>query len=452
MKTLIAEAPVTGKSNPGNVCSKILMKASQEAREADLRRLRAVLGEVVLLPLSKDKGCHVPHWPKITVKSSARLKDRLLKSLMVGVLLGRASGDLITIDCDNDEFMESLVSANPWLRGTFFSKGKRAGNFWLRMEGDYPDREVNLQVGGEQVGEWRANGCQTAVIGEHPSGCPYRNNANEPMVVPFSRIIWPDMLESPPSIKFSSVDRRHAYPKGGIKGRVSSTLYTLHNTPKVDGGGSESTANSKGISLPGDKTTKPAAHDHLTDRKVTADPGDSVTRLYEIFVAGHLRPPGPSQRNKRLTKLMPFLHKNTSQELGMKIAAHDYHVHSSIFNDPQEAHMKEASCLWEGAESAYARQLCLRGREIYNSCNGWEKDGFRACRSLALFTEIQSCKKPIFFLSADHLGERIGCYSMQGWRFLRWLEKENAIKTEKRGVRREKGVKGRATYYRWLLQ
>ena len=420
MKTLIAEAPVTGKSNPGNVCSKILMKASQEAREADLRRVRGVLGEVVLLPLGKKKGCYLKDWTKLTVKSSSRHNSHLLKSLMVGVLLGRASGDLITIDCDNDEFMDSLVSANPWLRGTFFSKAKRAGNFWLRMEGDYPDREVNLKVGGEQVGEWRANGCQTAVIGEHPSGCAYINNANEPMVVPFSRIIWPDMLECPPSIKDSSVKVTQPSPNGDTGWEVSSTPYpiTSYNLPI---------------------TPYPL---HNTSKLNEDDRYNSITKLHEIFVAEKFPTPRPSRRNARLTEIMPYLHKNASQDVGMQIVAHDYNLYSSIFNDPQQSHMREAMCLWEGAEAEYPGELCQDGREIYDLCKGRQKDAFRVCRSLALFTESQSCKKPKFFLSADHFSKRVGCRSMQGWRFLRSLEKENAIKTEKPGVRREQGVRG----------
>ena len=447
MKGSTNNDPVTGNNDPGD-------DPSQEGREADLRRLRGVLGEVVLLPLGKKKGCYLKDWTKLTVKSSSRYNSYLMKSTMVGVLLGRASGDLITIDCDNDEFMDALVSANPWLRETFFSKAERAGNFWLRMEGDYPDREVKLKAGGEHVGEWRANGCQTAVIGKHPSGCPYSNNANEPMLVPFSRIVWPDMHESPPIIKEPSVKDTQPSPNGDKKEEVSSTpypitsyilpitSYPLHNTSKLEEEDSESVANSKEIELSGDKSNANGKGDGC----------DSITKLHEIFVAEKFPTPRPSRRNARLTEIMPYLHKNVSQDVGMQIVAHDYNLYSSIFNDSRQSHMREAMRLWEGAEAEYPDELCQDGREIYDLLKGRRRDVFRACRSLALFTESQSCKKPKFFLSADHLAERVGCRSIQGWRFLKTLKKENAIKTEKPGVRREKGVKGRATYYRWLLK
>ncbi len=116
----------------------------------------------------------------------------------IGVSLGRASGDLISIDIDSDELLGEFLKLNPAFEGeTLISKsGSRGGNVWLRIEGEYP-RSCVLRIDGKDVGEWRANGFQTVIYGQHSSGSQYSNNGKGPIRREFSTVKWPERMTVP---------------------------------------------------------------------------------------------------------------------------------------------------------------------------------------------------------------------------------------------------------------
>jgi hypothetical protein len=57
-----------------------------------------------------------------------------------------------------------------------------------------------------------------------------------------------------------------------------------------------------------------------------------------------------------------------------------------------------------------------------------------------------------FFLSFNHLADRLGIFPMQAQRIMRQLESYGLIKQVKKGTRRAAGVRGEAGTYQWLLQ
>ena len=106
-----------------------------------VKMLSRLLGpDVVLLPVwAKSKKPKDSNWTKLTSKDmqSPRHLHQLHYS-NIGVLLGKASGGLCTIDIDSDELVGEFLKANPLLKQTLQSKGQRGQNFWVKAKGDYP--------------------------------------------------------------------------------------------------------------------------------------------------------------------------------------------------------------------------------------------------------------------------------------------------------------------------
>lgn len=171
---------------------------------AHVSELIQLLGEPVLLlnwPLGK-KGAQ-QKWKHL--KAEIAMKDaaylRKLETGNIGVALGDRSGGLISIDWDEDEILEEFLRINPSINQTLVSKGKRGGNVWYRMIGEYPNRIVNLCRYGLPVGEWRSNSGQTIIHGRHPDGHQYQLVQKLPAkLISFNQIVWPVGVTPPVSI------------------------------------------------------------------------------------------------------------------------------------------------------------------------------------------------------------------------------------------------------------
>src|SRR5207244_4162860 len=83
------------------------------------------------------------------------------------VLLGKASGRLVTVDIDDKEAVEPFLALNPMLRDSLRTRRVRGCNVWLRVpDGKYPP-SCKIKTGdGQEWGEWRADGDQTVIHGE----------------------------------------------------------------------------------------------------------------------------------------------------------------------------------------------------------------------------------------------------------------------------------------------
>jgi hypothetical protein len=161
-------------------------------------RIQGQLGPCVLLGIPRrEKGPRVPGWQKLTM---ADMTPAYLAGLNhgqnMGVSLGAVSRGLCTIDADNDDYLEEFLELNPDFVESLVSRGARGGNVWLRIKGQYPPAG-KLTLNGKPWGEWRADGNQTVIFGEHPSGCEYRNNRRKPLEIEFEGIKWPGGLTLP---------------------------------------------------------------------------------------------------------------------------------------------------------------------------------------------------------------------------------------------------------------
>ncbi len=156
-------------------------------------------GNTVLLPIAE--GCKAPTfkgWQEIT---ASRMNDRDYLSRFVGnigVLLGKASNNLCSIDIDDDGDIDAFVALNPNLALTLRTRGSRGANFWVRVEGEYPKLTKLTSKDGRDWGEWRADGGQTVIDGIHPNGNAYQRVVDaSPATVAFDDILWPEHLVLP---------------------------------------------------------------------------------------------------------------------------------------------------------------------------------------------------------------------------------------------------------------
>lgn len=156
------------------------------------------LGDCVLIPIPKgEKGPKIKRWQKLTLFDMTEEHYAKLEGQNIGVLLGSASNHLISIDADSDEFLDAFLLVNPSLRDSLISRGARGGNVWLRLVGDYPRSGKIKNADGSPWGEFRADGSQTLIHGQHPSGCSYTINERQPLSVEFASIMWPEGLTLP---------------------------------------------------------------------------------------------------------------------------------------------------------------------------------------------------------------------------------------------------------------
>jgi P4 family phage/plasmid primase-like protien len=154
--------------------------------------------DVTLLPVHpKSKAAVFRHHQKANL---AAMEDpRYLEALglpdrNVGVLLGRVSNNLCTLDFDKEEHAEIFLNLNPTLRDTLITTAARGCNLWIIPDcGNYPASfDVKDEAGGNVV-EFRADKRQTLIEGVHPSGVRYRMlNSASPVRLRWEEIIWPE--------------------------------------------------------------------------------------------------------------------------------------------------------------------------------------------------------------------------------------------------------------------
>jgi hypothetical protein len=143
----------------------------------DLDHLYRIFGEdTVFLPIPKGtKAPRFKGWQNVTLEKSrsAAYQKRLTAEGNIGVLVGKPSSGLCSIDFDDERYFLDFLKLNPGLKKSTTTKGQRGCNLWVRITGDYPALAKITTAAKEAVGEWRADGGQTVVHGIHPEGNSY---------------------------------------------------------------------------------------------------------------------------------------------------------------------------------------------------------------------------------------------------------------------------------------
>jgi phage/plasmid-associated DNA primase len=175
---------------------------SEAVNETPVQRIQRLLGEQVVV-VWMARGTKAPKfrgWQRQTVEHmrDARYVANLNSGHNLGVLVGAPSGGVCSIDIDDDASVEPFLALNPQLRATLFTRGKRGGNLWVKIRGEYPGPGKIETRDGKAWGEWRSTGNQTVIHGVHPDGMEYRAVNDAPAVdLTFAEINWPDDLALP---------------------------------------------------------------------------------------------------------------------------------------------------------------------------------------------------------------------------------------------------------------
>lgn len=167
----------------------------------ELNEIRRLLGRRVVLLHVKwgEKRPVDAQWQLTTLDQSLEAKyEKRLLSGNIGVLVGRPSNGLCSIDIDDDAEVEPFLTLNPRLRQSLRTKGARGCNIWVQIKGDHPKGYAIKTNDGGKFGEWRADGMQTVISGQHPDGHPYDVVVYEKTIaINFDEIIWNDGLLLP---------------------------------------------------------------------------------------------------------------------------------------------------------------------------------------------------------------------------------------------------------------
>jgi hypothetical protein len=186
-------------------------------RSSRIESILALTGPAVLLPL--PSGAKRPNFTGWQHTSETQMRDpeylvRLNNGGNVGVLLGKPSNGLCSIDLDGDDWVNLFLEANPKLRGTLRTKRLRGCNLWVRIRGEYPPLKklIHPRMKGPRgapldVGEWRSTGGQTVIAGE-VGGLPYRVELERPAIeMQFKEIVWPEFIANPPTLDEAKTKR-----------------------------------------------------------------------------------------------------------------------------------------------------------------------------------------------------------------------------------------------------
>jgi Bifunctional DNA primase/polymerase, N-terminal len=172
--------------------------------------LHGLLGPAVFLPWpSGSKGNH-RKWKHLQLSDMTEPghQSKLERAGNIGVALGQVSNGLVTIDLDEDNYVDAFLAANPLLKTTLRTRASRGCNIWVRCSSEYPPSQRLKNTSGAEIGEWRADGSQTIIIGTHPEGMLYQFVVEKPAItIVYGAIIWPESILPPRATESNRVRR-----------------------------------------------------------------------------------------------------------------------------------------------------------------------------------------------------------------------------------------------------
>ena len=169
-----------------------------------------LLGPALLLPWPAGSKGSRKKWKhlQLTEMSEPTYLVRLERAGNIGVALGKVSNGLVTLDFDDEDYVDPFLQVNPLLRTTLRTTAQRGCNIWVRCTIGYPRPCKLRNQSGQEIGEWRADGNQTIVAGTHPTGMPYRFVVENPAIaIDYSEIVWPDVILPPDATESKRVRR-----------------------------------------------------------------------------------------------------------------------------------------------------------------------------------------------------------------------------------------------------
>lgn len=390
--------------------------------------------EAVILPIFKgSKAPKIKGWSNITFAETQQpaYQQKFQTHGNAGVLLGKASQNLCSIDFDDDDALAYFLKLNPSLETSLRTRGKRGANIWVVVEGDYPTTFGFKDSQGNPAGEWRADGGQTVISGTHPEGNKYQILVgNPPMRIAYNDINWGDLStkDSEPSSSKCHIDDiddiKHKDHTNDTK------IQSIQKNSKV----------AKVAYVVREKRAESAR------RKLKKDKG--LQSLYNTFIKRRFMA-RQGERNSQVVSMTTFLFRAVGEKRVLELTRAFHQVNQDLLVDSLEQHQREATSHLRATKERWLSKLPDTTKKIYDGLPQSQSEAFRICMSLAEH-ECEKCPTGEFFLSAANLGNRLGIDMKKAHRILRQLEAEEAIAIITKGTRHTKKTKGMATRYRWL--
>ncbi|MDA7645938.1 bifunctional DNA primase/polymerase [Akkermansiaceae bacterium] len=382
--------------------------------------------EAVLIPIQKGKkGPMIKRWQQITFPMTQveAYQKRLHSHGNTGILLGSPSQNLVSIDFDDPMVGESFLARNPWHSQTLRTNSKQGFNLWLIMEGNYPEKCLDLKsvTNGIHAGEWRGGGGHLTVFqGLHKSGIRYKLAQKlPPLKMVFDQIDWGNLLPKCHINDINDIKNINDTSEGGERQGRTPLRRTL--TEKEDAA-------------------------NLARKNLEKDP--KLWKLYKKFIDRHyLAEQG--QRNRQLVAMTTFLAFNTSDEITTKLVDAFYDLNEDVFDDSKETHSYEAQEQLRNVRARWLKNLPPEDKKLLDGFPDIQKKAFRILWNLAGI-EAKDAPHGLFYLSCHELGRRLGVDKRKAHRILRQLQSEKVIQTITKGEKYQSGKKAKATVFRWL--
>lgn len=401
----------------------------------NVQELYDILGaNTVLIPITLGhKGPKIADWTKLEYGHTQNeyYQKRLLTG-NIGVVLGEASNNLCSIDCDKDEVLQEFLTLNPDAANTLVTKGKRGGNVWFRFTANtYPQRTLRVA----DVGEFRSNGGQTVICGQHPDGIAYKLIQRHKVInINFKCLKWPKAFLDNDNFLKNIQQYSPLYTSAGSQAESKTIPQSI----------SLSISHKKQEKL--QKLTAIA----LNETKISSfmkDKPEVLKKHYQRYIVDNFVAVEGS-RNAAIVHLAPILTSAVHEEVALKLLMAFYEINKDLFNDSAEVHEQESIRALENCEKRFSETLNDYNKQFYAALNEFEKSTFRILFDLARASD----GKP-FPLSANELAERLGLPSCnQGGRILKKFEKLEIIKINKKGAQHSKSNgRGLASTYEWDL-
>ena len=218
-------------------------RGSSDSKKNPAHEILGQMNQAALIPIPKGrKGPIVSGWQNMTYKDmNAEYLSQFDADINIGVVLGKNSNHLVSIDADTDDGLKEFQSLNPSISASYTTKGSRGGNIWLHIQDIYPQSCKIASNDGKPWGEFRADGMQTVIYGTHPTGIKYTWNGNPPLSANFSEIKFPAGLQLPWESKKQSVEDCTKTSKLDISSSViqRAMAYIDKIPPAIEGQGGD---------------------------------------------------------------------------------------------------------------------------------------------------------------------------------------------------------------------
>lgn len=359
----------------------------------------------------------------------------------IGVLLGKASENLCSIDFDDDEALAEFLTINPDLAQSLRTKGKRGANIWLKVTDEYP-RTFKFKRNGEPAGEWRADGGQTIISGLHKDGGEYSTVVKSPPIsVSYSKINWGRMINNSGCHINDINDKNHLNLKNHEKTQTTEITQTPKITQKKEGG----------------RGSVPPIYERIKSCERSREElakNPTLHKLYREFIANKFTAK-QGRRNDQLVAMTTFLYRATSEKIATELVMFFYDLNQDIFIDSRNTHENEMRSHLEATRRTWLASLNPEEAMHYEQLcqiSPSHVAAFRVCRELAR-------EDGRFYLSCAHLADRIGTDRKVAYRIFRHFVEMYILAVVEKGTQHrliEKNgekitEKGKATVYDWLL-